>query len=232
MRSNPRTPTIAPQVALLTLAGLAALAFAVPTATALCADDGEGGCSAIKQDLLLTVSPCADDASRLCIAPADGDVDVIGIHTGALNLTVRNDLPIAIDFEVLLTARLDDATSDDGSAQRIRADRLAFFGVPAGQSATHEIAIDGNASAVRLQAMSADQRHGERDAEVWQVMYMTGGLSDPDPMPYGNETDDAADLADDSGVADGDEDGKDAPYLGIVALVGVLAAIVGFRRVD
>ncbi len=213
-------------LALLMLAGLAAVTFA-PTATALCAVDDQGGCSAPRHDLLLTVRACPDDAAKVCVVGAEG-VDVQTVFSGVNNLTVRNELPVAIDLQALVIARLDDARADDGSGPRVRADPIAALSVPAGQSVTQDVTIDGDAATVRFQALTADQREGELDAEVLHVMTMAGGIEDHPADPEAEE------LADDSApvVDSGAPASKDAPYLGLVAVVGLLAAIAGLRRDD
>ena len=212
-------------LALLMLAGLAAVTFA-PTAAALCADDGNGGCTAPVHDLHLVLKPCADDAARACLVPAE-DVDAVFVYSGKNNLTIDNQLGDA-DLEAFVTGRLDDAQPDDGSAARVRADKVAAFIVAPGKS-SHELAIDGNASHVRLQALLADGRQAELDAEVLHVMTMMGGVPEDQPVdPRAEElADDSAPVVDSKAPAS-----KDAPYLGLVAVVGVLAAIVGLRRLD
>lgn len=207
------------RIALLMLAGL--LALTAQPASALCVADGEGGCSALRHDLAIDVrDDCADAAGGLCLAsPEDADVSFVP-SGGILNLSVTNSLGVPLDFEVLVTARFDDATSSDGTAERVRADRILLLqAIQPGETRVHELQLDGNASALRLQALAADARHAELDAQVTPVMAMTGGAPDVDP---------AQDASDDPA---GDA-GKDAPYLGIVALVGVLAAFAGLRRFD
>ena len=215
----------------LLLAGLAAVTFAAMPASALCADDGNGGCTAPVHDVALVVKACADDASRACIVPAE-DVDAVFLWSGRNNVTLDNRLGTGLDLEALVIARLDDAESSDGSAGRLRADPIGSFAVPAGQSATHELLVDGNASKVRLQALLADGREAELDLDVQHVMTMMGGVEgQPGDQPVDPE---AEELADDSApVVDSDRAAnQDAPYLGVVAVVGVLAAIVGLRRFD
>lgn len=203
----------------LMLVGL--LAVTAHPVAALCADDGNGGCQGFRHDLTLDVrSDCEDSAGGLCLAAPD-DVDAYLVPSGGiLNLTIRNLSGVVLDFEVFATARFDDAQSDDGSQSRLRADLLhRFDDLQPGEVRTQEIALDGNVSKLRLQALSVDQRHAEIDADVTPVMLMTG-------MPE-------VDPAQDDVPADSQKDaGKDAPYLGIVAIVGVLAAIVGLRRYD
>lgn len=212
----------------LMLAGLAAVTLAAMPASALCADDGNGGCSALRHDLRVDIrDDCADSAGGLCLASPEGQDTSFIPSGGILNLTVKNSLQVPVDFEVFVTGRFDDAQADDGSAARVRADRILLLSLQPGESVARELAVDGNASSLRLQAQSADGRHAEQDAEVTPIMAMTG-------MP---EVDPAADSGSDAGassapVLDSESSGKDAPYLGVVAVVGVLAAIVGLRRFD
>lgn len=212
-------------MALLTLAGLAALTFA-PTASAMCADDGNGGCQSMAAPAVAfeVRSDCADSAGGLCISGDGNESNIVAGND--LHLNVTNSHGVAIDFEVFLTQRVDDPVSDTGEPERVRADRIVLLeAIAPGETRYAKIAIDGNASMLRFQALSADSKHAELDVQALHVMYMTGL-----PEGEGEVIDPAADQ--DGRSADADSDGKDAPYLGIVAVVGVLAAIVGLRRFD
>lgn len=215
-------------ILLALLAGL--LAVTAQPVSALCADDGNGGCSAFRQDLVLTVRDDCPDAGPtvLCLVAPD-QVDGLFIPgTGILNLTLVNGLRVPIDFEVYITARFDDAQASDGTA-RVRADRILLLeDIQPGEARNHEWQVDGNASALRFQALSADARHGERDAEVTPIMLMTGGAPEPDP---------AQDGTDQSHQPVVDER-KDAPMLGAGAVAVALGAVValaaffGLRKYD
>lgn len=223
---DPRTVPIAP-LALLMLAGLAAVTF-VPTASAMCAVDAEGGCQAMHTDLALTVQPCPGSAS-LCLASPDGAEAVFVPAGGNLNLTVSNALGVPIDVQVLVIERYDDAAADGST--RVRADELVALTIPAGQHATRLQAIDGNVSKVRFQAVAQDGREGEVDASAQAIMYMTGGVAGGEGADGDGEVDPDGGGPDDRS-ADAGAKGNDAPYLGVVAVVGVLAAVVGLRRAD
>lgn len=212
-------------LALLTLAGLAALTFA-PTASALCADDGHGGCQSMAAPAVAfdVRGDCADSAAGLCIAGDGNESNIVAGNDLHLNVTNRHGQPI--DFEVFLTQRTDDPVSDTGEPQRVRADLIVSLqDIAPGETRYAKIAIDGSAAMLRFQALSADQKHAELDVQPMHVMYMTGL-----PEGEGEVVDPAADH--DGRATDPEADGKDAPYLGIVAVVGVLAAIVGLRRYD
>lgn len=213
-------------LALLMLAGLAAVTLSAVPATALCADDGNGGCQSMAAPAVAfdVRGDCADSAGGLCLSD-DGNASNI-LAGNDLHLNVTNHHGHAIDFEVFLTQRVDDAVDDSGEPLRVRADRIALLeDIAAGETRYAKIAVDGNTSMLRFQALSADDKHAELDVQALHVMYMTGL-----PEGDGEVVDPAADQ--DGRAADADDDGKDAPYLGIVAVVGVLAAIVGLRRFD
>jgi hypothetical protein len=209
----------------LLLAGLAALTLAAVPVSALCADDGNGGCQSMAApNVAFDVrSDCADSAGGLCLAQGNGSI----IAGNDVHLNVTNHHGQPIDFEVFLTQRVDDAVDDSGEPVRVRADLiLRLEDIAAGETRYAKFAVDGNASMLRFQALSADGKHAELDVRAEHVMYMTG-------LPEGGEGEVIDPAADQDGrAADANEAGKDAPYLGIVALVGVLVAIVGFRRYD
>ena len=217
-----RTP-----LALLMLAGL--LAATAPSASALCADDGNRGCQSMAAPSFAVDvrGDCADSAAGLCL-DHDGNASIIAGNDLHLNVTNHHGQPI--DFEVFLTQRVDDAVDDQGNPVRVRADRIILLeDIPAGETRYAKLAIDGNASMLRFQALSADGKQAELDVRAEHVMYMTG-------LPEGEGDGEVVDpIADQDGRAtdaDAEADGKDAPYLGIVVVVGVLAAIVGLRRYD
>ncbi|MEK6976103.1 MAG: hypothetical protein AABY18_07155 [Candidatus Thermoplasmatota archaeon] len=206
-------------LALLTFAGLAAVTLVALPASALCAVEADGGCSGIAAPAVSfdVRSDCADAAGGLCLAD-DGNASNI-LAGNDLHLNVTNHHGQSVDFEVFIIQRVDDAVDDSGQPLRVRADRIAVLeDVAAGETRYANLAIDGNTSMLRFQALSADAKHAELDVQAMHVMSMTGGAPEVDP---------AQDASDDA-----ESDGKDAPYLGIVALVGVLAAIVGLRRYD
>jgi hypothetical protein len=224
-------------IAPLLLAGLAALTFAALPATALCADDGNGGCQAMAAPSVAfdVRSEChlqddgqsPDGPAGLCLAD-DGNASNI-LAGNDLHLNVTNQHGYPIDFEVFVIQRADDAVDDSGEPVRLRADRIGLLeDVAAGETRYAKLAIDANATQLRFQALSSDGKHAEMDVQAMHIMYMTG-------LPEGGEgdgevVDPAADQ--DGRATDAEADGKDAPYLGIVAVVGVLAAIVGLRRYD
>ena len=209
------------------LAGLAALTLAALPATAICAEDGNGGCQSMAAPSVAfdVRSDCADSAGGLCLSQGNASI----IAGNDLHLNVTNHHGQAIDFEVFLTQRVDDAVDDSGEPVRVRADLIVRLeDIAAGETRYAKIAIDGNASMLRFQALSVDEKHAELDVRAEHVMYMTGL-----PEGEGEVVDPAADQDGRATGANADEDeGKDAPYLGVVAVIGVLAAIVGFRRVD
>ena len=211
----------------LLLAGLAAVTFAALPASALCADDGNGGCQSMAAPAVAfdVRGDCPDSAGGLCLA---GDGNESSILAGNdLHLNVTNHHGVALDFEVFLTQRVDDAVDDSGEPVRARADLIVRLeDVAPGETRHAKLAIDGNASMLRFQALSADAKHAELDVQALHVMYMTG--LPVDPAQDGVETQSPPVLADD----DVKSAGKDAPYLGLVAVIGLLAAIVGLRRVD
>lgn len=218
------------------LAGLAALTFAAVPASAVCAEDGNGGCQAMAAPSVAfeVLSEChlqgdgqsSDAANGLCMHD-DGNASNI-VAGSDLHLNVTNHHGQAIDFEVFVISRVDDPVSDTGEPERVRAERIALLeDIAAGETRHAKLAIDGNTSMLRFQALSVDEKHAELDVQAMHVMYMTGL-----PEGDGEVVDPAADQDGQAEGADADADGKDAPYIGIVALVGVLAAIVGFRRYD
>lgn len=202
----------------LLLAGL--LAWTAQPASALCADDGNGGCSAMRHDWILALEACPDDASRLClVAPEAVDAHFVP-SGGILNLTITNRLEVPADLELFVTARLDDANADtsDPSADRVRADRiLVIEALQPGETRVVEVALDGNVAQLRVQGLSSDGRHGELDAEATPIMALTAG----GPEPAQQE--------------DVVAPGKDAPSLGLMLLVaalGLATAFVALRRIE
>lgn len=214
-------------ILLALLAGL--LAVTAQPVSALCADDGNGGCSAFRHDLVLTVRDDCPEAGSLCLLTPE-EVDGLLIPgTGILNLTIVNRLGVPIDLEVYITARFDDAQASDGTVPRVRADRVLLLeDIQPGEARNHEWQVDGNASALRFQALSADARQGERDADVTPIMLMTGGAPEVDPAQDGTDQSHQPVL----------DERKDAPMLGAGAVAVTLGAIValaaffGLRKFD
>ena len=212
-------------LALTLLAGL--LAMTAPPAAALCADDGNGGCQSMAAPgVHIDVrGDCADSAGGLCLSGDGNESNIVAGND--LHLNVTNHHGHAIDFEFFLTSRVDDAVDDSGEPLRVRADRIVLLeDIAPGETRYAKVAIDGNASMLRFQALSADSKHAELDVQAMHVMYMTGGAPEVDPAQDG-ASDDVDGGAPDDRAADA---GKDAPYLGVVLVVALLAAFAAFRR--
>ena len=215
-------------LALIPLAGLlaATLLFLGTPVSALCADDGQGGCQSMAAPGVAfdVRSDCPDSAGGLCLGE-DGNASNI-LAGNDLHLNVTNHHGHPLDFEVLIIQRLDDAVDDSGEPVRLRADRIAFLeDVAPGETRYVKFAVDGNASQLRFQAMSADGKHAELDAQAMHVMYMTGGAPEVDPAQDGMDSDDSGLTVDPDGSK-----GKDAPFLPLVALIGLVVLVVAFRR--
>lgn len=209
------------------LAGL--LAVTAQPAAALCADDGNGGCQAMAAPAVAfdVRGDCEDSAGGLCLAGDGNETNILAGNDLHLNVTNRHGHPI--DFEVFLTQRVDDPVSDTGEPERLRADRIVLLqAIAPGETRYAKLAIDGNTSMLRFQALSADAKQAELDIQALHVMYMTGGAPEVDPGQDGTDQSHQP-------VVD---ERKDAPMLGAGAVAVTLGAVValaaffGLRKYD
>ena len=209
--------------AIALLAGL--LAVTAPPASALCIEDGEGGCTAGTYSFAIDVrqDDCPESAT-LCVADADGNLSQAP-NSALWNLAIRNHASSGVTFEVHAIGHTDDAVADDGSVERRRSFLLGTIVVPAGETVRlDQVEVNETVSLVRLQAMSEDGRQGELDQDVmnFQILAVGGPV---DEEPQGN--------LDDEGPEDEDADSgsKDSPGLPLALLViGCLAAVLLARR--
>lgn len=209
------------------LAGL--LAVTAPPASALCVDDGDGGCSRLHHDLDLQVSEGCPADEPLCILDPDGTLQD-SPNDADYRIVVHNGASSAVTVELLAIRFYDDMTTPDRdeSAERIGAVLLGRLEVPAGGSAElEEVDVPGNVSHVRVQALAADGREAEVDQELSAIRTLAFGDGPADS----GMADDGGETADEVGMPQPPAD-KDAPALPLVLLVaGVAAALAVARRV-
>ena len=212
-------------LAIALLAGL--LAVAAPSAQAICAVDAEGGCSALPHSLDLVVADGCPADEPLCILDQDGNLS--GAPNGSeWDIVVRNSLGSAVTLEVFAIGFYDPETGEPVTGDRVAAQLLGSLDIPAGGSASlDDVYVPGNVSHVRLQAMSADGKEGEVDAELSniRIMMMQPGDGPVDEDPQGEEVP--------AGEDQPQPEGKDAPapgFLLAVLALGALALVAGFRR--
>ena len=210
------------------LAGL--LAVTAPPASALCVEDGEGGCTAGTYSFTLDIleEGCPDANATLCVVDADGNLSQAP-NAALWNLTIRNQASSGVTFEVFAIAYTDDPVSDDGARERTRSVLLATIEVPAGETVRlDEVEVNQTIAAVRLQALTEDERQAELDQDVMNFQILAvGGIVDEEPQePQGTLDDHAPDSG-----AEADSGSKDSPGLPLVLLViGCLAAVLAVRR--
>jgi hypothetical protein len=214
--------------AIALLAGL--LAVTAPPASALCVEDGEGGCTAGTYSFTIDLDEegCADANATLCVVDADGNLSQAP-NSALWNLTIRNHASSPVTFEVFAISFTDDPVSDDGTRERSRAVLLATIEAAAGETVRlDQVEVDQTVAAVRLQAMADDGRQGELDQDVMNFQILAvGGIVDEEPQ--GDLDDDVP--ADGEDEADADSGSKDSPGLPLALLVvGCLAAVLLARR--
>jgi hypothetical protein len=212
--------------AIALLAGL--LAVTAPPATALCIEDGDGGCTAGTYSFTIDIEEddCPEEA-LLCVLDADGNLSQAP-NAAKWNLTIRNRSGSDVVFELHAIGFSDDA-EDNGTAERRGSLLLATIDVPAGEEVRlDEVGVDQSVTKVRLQAMSEDGREGELDQEPLDFQILAvGGIADE-----GQQGDPGDEVPEDTAAgSDEDAGSKDSPGLPLALLVlGCLAAVVAARR--
>jgi len=205
------------------LAGL--LAVTAPPASALCIEDSEGGCTAGTYSFTIDIEEDCPEDALLCVIDADGNLSQAP-NAALWNLTIRNHASADVTFEVFAISFTDDAVADDGTRARTRSVLLGTIDVPAGETARlDEVEVNETVAAVRLQALTDDERQAELDQDVMNFQILAvGGMVDEEPQ--GNLDDDVPE--------DGDAESagsKDSPGLPLALLVlGCLGAVLAARR--
>jgi hypothetical protein len=212
--------------AIALLAGL--LAVTAPNATALCIEDSEGGCTAGTYSFTLDIAEDCPEDAPLCVIDADGNLSQAP-NSALWNLTIRNHASSDVTFEVFAISFTDDAVADDGTRARTRSLLLGTIDVAAGETVRlDEVEVNETVAAVRLQALTDDERQAELDQDVMNFQILAvGGIVDEEPQ--GNLDDDVP--ADGEEDSDADSGSKDSPGLPLALLVlGCLGAVLAARR--